>query len=161
MSPDLLLLILRMAIAAVLYAFLAFILVHLWKDIQTSKRSRPVAPRAHLETLEGEGLEIAYNLEEQNLIGRAKDNTIVLNDDTVSGYHARLSYRQDQWWLEDLGSRNGSFLNEILVTEPLVITNGDELHFGNIRMRLVSGSTPEGTLTLDPHPDTHQTDSPQ
>ena len=157
MSPDTLLLILRLAIAVVLYTFLAFILVHLRKDIQTSKQSRPVAPKSYLETLEGEGLEIGYNLEELNLIGRANDNTIVLDDGTVSGYHARLSYQQDQWWVEDLGSRNGTLLNEIPVTEPLVITNGDELQFGCIRMRLASGSIHDGAL---PQPQNSKNDKP-
>jgi pSer/pThr/pTyr-binding forkhead associated (FHA) protein len=144
-DPNILLLILRIAIAASLYIFLAYILVHLWKDIQTSWQSRPIAPQTYLENIEGEGLERAYKLEELNLIGRANDNTIVLNDGTVSGYHARISYQQDQWWLEDLGSRNGTMLNEIHVTEPLVITYGDELQFGNIRLRLSSGSMPEAT----------------
>jgi len=161
MSPDLLLLILRLAIAVALYTFLAFILIQLWKDIQTSKQTTPIAPKAHLVTIEGEDLELAYSLDELNLIGRAIDNTIVLNSGAVSGYHARISYQQAQWWLEDLGSRNGSLLNEIQVTEPLVITYGDEMQFGNIRLRLISGSTPEGNVTQDQLPDAHQQDNPQ
>jgi pSer/pThr/pTyr-binding forkhead associated (FHA) protein len=139
-DPNTLLLILRIAIAATLYIFLAYILIHLWKDLQTSKQARPIAPQTYLETLEGDGLEQTYKLEDLNLIGRANDNTIVLNDSTVSGYHARISYQQDQWWLEDLGSRNGTMLNEIQVTEPLVITSSDELQFGNIRLRVTFGS---------------------
>jgi pSer/pThr/pTyr-binding forkhead associated (FHA) protein len=144
-DPNTLLLILRIAIAASLYIFLAYILIHLWKDIQTSKQARSIAPQSYLETLKGEGLERTFKLEELNLIGRANDNTIVLNDSTVSGYHARISYQQDQWWLEDLGSRNGTMLNEIQVTEPLVITSSDELQFGNIRMRVTSGSIPDAS----------------
>jgi hypothetical protein len=160
MSPDVLLFIFRLTIALVLYAFLAFILIHLWKDLQTNKQSRSVAPQAHLATIKGEAPETVHNLEGLNLIGRANDNTIVLGDSTVSGYHARISYQHDQWWLEDLGSRNGSFLNEIPVTEPLVITYGDELQLGSIRMRLVSGFAPESTLPLDQVPDADQVEPP-
>jgi pSer/pThr/pTyr-binding forkhead associated (FHA) protein len=152
MSPEVLLLILRVAIAVILYGFLVVILVHLWRDLQSSKRSTLVAPEAHLEKLEGEGVEHNYPLDEINLIGRAKDNTVILDESTVSGYHSRLSYQQEQWWLEDLGSRNGTFLNDLPVTEPLVITYGDELGFGNVRMRIVSGKAPEESYTVKKDP---------
>lgn len=152
MSPEVLLLILRLVIAAVLYGFLVVILVHLWRDLQSSKRSTLVAPEARLEKLEGEGIEHNYSLEEINLIGRAKDNTIILDEGTVSGYHARLSYQQEQWWLEDLGSRNGTFLNDLPITEPLVITYGDELGFGNVKMRIVSGKAPEESYAVKEDP---------
>jgi pSer/pThr/pTyr-binding forkhead associated (FHA) protein len=149
MTPEVLLLILRFALAATLYAFLALILIHLWKDLQSSKRGKFTAPEAHLEKLEGEGIEPFYPLDEINLIGRAKDNTLILDEGTVSGYHARLSYQQEQWWLEDLGSRNGTFLNDLPLTEPLVITYGDELGFGNVRMQMVSGKVPTENRPLE------------
>ena len=145
MSPELLLLIIRILIAALLYIFLGTILLHLWKDLQSGKKVLRISPEAHLEKLDGEGLETEYSLEEINLIGRAIDNTLILNDNTVSGYHARLSFQNNQWWLEDLGSRNGTFLNELPVTEPLVITYGDVLGFGHTRLRLVSG-LPKGKM---------------
>jgi pSer/pThr/pTyr-binding forkhead associated (FHA) protein len=155
MSPDLVLLLLRFTIAIALYAFLAYILIQLWKDIRSSRGSRSSAPKAHLETIEGGDLEPLYDLGELNLIGRASDNTIILKDNTVSGYHARISFQQAQWWLEDLGSRNGSLLNDIPVTEPLVITYGDEVQFGNIRMRLVSEIRTEDIPTQEPTPSSH------
>jgi pSer/pThr/pTyr-binding forkhead associated (FHA) protein len=142
MNPEMLLFILRILIALLLYAFLATILVYLWKDFQSSKTIQHITPDAYLEGLEGIEPASTYPLDEINLIGRAIDNTLILNQNTVSGYHARLSFQQDQWWLEDLGSRNGTFVNELPVSEPLVITNGDILGFGNTRLRLVSGLPP-------------------
>jgi hypothetical protein len=139
MSPELLLLIIRILIAVLLYVFLGTILLYLWKDLQSSNKVLHISPEAHLEKLSGEGLENEYLLEEINLIGRAIDNTLILNENTVSGYHARLSFQNDQWWLEDLGSRNGTFLNELPISEPLVITYGDVIGFGNTRLRVVSG----------------------
>jgi hypothetical protein len=149
MSPESLLFILRILIAVLLYIFLTTILVYLWKDLQSSKKSKSAAPEAHLEKIEGVEVEPTYPLEEINLIGRANDNTIILNEGTVSGYHARLSFQQDQWWLEDLGSRNGTFVNELPISEPIVITYGDVLGFGNIRLRCVSGRSPARELPLD------------
>jgi hypothetical protein len=139
MNPEVLLFILRIFIALMLYTFLTTILVYLWKDLQSSKNIQHVAPDAYLEALEGLEPASTYPLEEINLIGRAIDNTLILNESTVSGYHARLSFQQDQWWLEDLGSRNGTFVNELPISEPLVITYGDVLGFGNTRLRLASG----------------------
>ena len=37
-----------------------------------------------------------------------------------------LTYRQSQWWIEDLHSTNGTFLNQEAVLEPVVITDGDD-----------------------------------
>jgi len=147
MNPEILLFIIRIILAAILYTFLAIVLFHLWKDLQLSKSRKPITPEAHLEKIEGNELEPAYPLEGINLIGRANDNTLILNEGSVSGYHARLSFQQDQWWLEDLGSRNGTYVNDLPVSEPLVITYGDLLGFGNVRMRLVSGILPNKIST--------------
>jgi pSer/pThr/pTyr-binding forkhead associated (FHA) protein len=56
-----------------------------------------------------------------------------LDDKTVSARHARLAYHHGQWWLEDLRSRNGTFLNTKAVHEPLVLATGDEVQFGSLK----------------------------
>ncbi|MGB3301653.1 FHA domain-containing protein FhaB/FipA [Gordonia sp. (in: high G+C Gram-positive bacteria)] len=50
------------------------------------------------------------------LIGRADDSTLVLTDDYASERHARLSPRGDDWYVEDLGSTNGTYLDRSKVT---------------------------------------------
>ncbi|MGB3698119.1 MAG: FHA domain-containing protein [Gordonia sp. (in: high G+C Gram-positive bacteria)] len=50
------------------------------------------------------------------LIGRADDSTLVLTDDYASERHARLSPRGDDWYVEDLGSTNGTYLDRAKVT---------------------------------------------
>ncbi|WP_132992660.1 FHA domain-containing protein FhaB/FipA [Gordonia zhaorongruii] len=50
------------------------------------------------------------------LIGRADDSTLVLTDDYASERHARLSPRGDDWYVEDLGSTNGTYLERSKVT---------------------------------------------
>lgn len=140
MDPSILFFVLRILIAIALYAFLIIILRFLWKDLRSNREGLSLPPPAYLLTIEGAELEPAYPLEGVNLLGRAEDNTIILNDPTVSAYHARFSYQSRQWWLEDLGSRNGTQVNEIIVTEPLVVTYGDELHFGQVRMQFLTGA---------------------
>lgn len=58
-------------------------------------------------------------------IGRAPDNTIVLTDDGVSRYHARLLYDGGSLWLQDAGSRNGVFVNGHRVTDHRALKVGD------------------------------------
>lgn len=142
MEPAELLLILRITIAIALYTFLTFILITLWRDLKARGGERIPTPLAHLFTISGESLEHAYKLEEVNLLGRANDNTIMLPEATISAYHARISCRDDTWWLEDLGSRNGTVINDIPVVEPSIITFGDEIHLGSVALRFCSGPVP-------------------
>ena len=137
-----LLLLLRIVIAIALYAFLALILLTLWRDMRTREVETISLPVAHLLTITGEGLEPAYKLEEVNLLGRASDNTLPLVEATISAYHARISCRNGTWWLEDLGSRNGTVINDIPVIEPTIITYGDDIHFGSVIVRFASGPMP-------------------
>ena len=64
-------------------------------------------------------------------IGRAPDNTIVITDPTVSSRHARLYLQGTQWYIQDLGSTNGTFVNNMRVTQHPVRT-GDQIRLGAI-----------------------------
>jgi pSer/pThr/pTyr-binding forkhead associated (FHA) protein len=70
-------------------------------------------------------------------IGRAPDCALILDDDYVSGDHASLARQPDgRWVLTDLGSTNGTFVNEVRVTVPTVVTAADSLRIGRTQMRL-------------------------
>ncbi|MGH3501925.1 MAG: FHA domain-containing protein FhaB/FipA, partial [Nocardioidaceae bacterium] len=58
------------------------------------------------------------------LMGRADDSTLVLDDDYASTRHARLSLRGNDWYVEDLGSTNGTYLDRAKVTAPLRVPLG-------------------------------------
>ncbi|MEW6567538.1 MAG: FHA domain-containing protein [Chloroflexota bacterium] len=135
MNPALLLLALRAVLALLLYAFLALIVVMLWKDLRAAQ-AEPALPPAQLVVLDGPEPGRCHVLGEVNSLGRAADNAIRIPDETVSAYHARLSYQDGQWWLEDLGSRNGTWVNDVAVDQPLVITYGDVLRLGRVRLHL-------------------------
>jgi len=64
-------------------------------------------------------------------MGRAVDNQVVVADSKVSRYHARIYNRDGQYWVEDLNSKNGVFLNDIRLREPVVLADGDKLRIGN------------------------------
>ena len=73
------------------------------------------------------------------LVGRDKSCDLVLDEKTVSAEHVRLSYHHGSWWVEDLHSRNGTFLNLELLDTQAVLTSGDELQVGQEKIRIEIG----------------------
>jgi hypothetical protein len=66
-------------------------------------------------------------------IGRSPTNDVVLTDSTVSWHHAMLWMQQDRIWLRDLGSRNGTFVNDARVGNPQPLAPGDEVRVGDVK----------------------------
>ena len=69
-------------------------------------------------------------------LGRDVNNTIVVEDPFASADHAVLSYRGRTWYVEDLGSTNGTYVNGGRVDGLAPIGFGDELQVGQVRFRL-------------------------
>ncbi len=77
-------------------------------------------------------------------IGRAPDNTIVIDDPSVSAHHAELRLVGEDYRLKDLGSTHGTRINGVLVTET-VLRFDDRVRFGGVEARYESdtrGSQP-------------------
>ncbi|MEV0082460.1 FHA domain-containing protein [Saccharopolyspora sp. NPDC050642] len=72
------------------------------------------------------------------LIGRADDSTLVLDDDYASTRHARLSLRGSDWYVEDLGSTNGTYLDRAKVTGPTKVPLGVPIRIGKTVIELRS-----------------------
>ena len=74
-------------------------------------------------------------------IGRQPDCTIVLADPQVSRQHATISYQAGRYIVQDLGSANGTFINERRVAAPQALRDGDQLRLGNtiFDVRLAAG----------------------
>ena len=70
------------------------------------------------------------------LIGRADDSTLVLTDDYASTRHARLSPRGSDWYVEDLGSTNGTYLDRSKVTTAVRVPMGTPVHIGKTVIEL-------------------------
>lgn len=69
--------------------------------------------------------------EEKVTIGRLADNTLQVDDGSVSSHHAEISLEGDTYHLHDLGSTNGTFHNGEQITDA-VLHNGDEVRFGTV-----------------------------
>jgi len=89
----------------------------------------------HLIILEGEGLGQVFRLlGPETIIGRAPGVDIFLDSDTVSRQHARLVITGDQVTVEDLGSRNGTYVDMDVVKEPRLLHDGAHLAIGTSTM---------------------------
>jgi FHA domain len=69
-------------------------------------------------------------------IGRDVNNAIVIEDQFVSAEHAILTFRGRAWYVEDLGSTNGTFVNGVPVSEVTPLGFGDVIQIGQVRLRL-------------------------
>lgn len=130
---GLILLALRLALVVALYAFLGWALWVLWQEMR--RKSIPPVEDHLVITLVAQtsGEARAHHFRGlQVLIGRDLACDLRLEDKTISARHARLSYRLNQWWVEDLRSRNGTFLNQVQVDDPLVVATGDHLRVGGL-----------------------------
>ena len=142
MTTPVLLLSLRVVGAVLLLAFFGGVGWFLWRDLRATRRAMTGqgASLGALRVIANTGPHPApdtiYELAPITTLGRHSRNNIVLDDNYVSGEHALLAWRDSQWWLEDLGSRNGTALNDAPLTDPTVISAGDVITIGGAQLKL-------------------------
>ena len=71
-------------------------------------------------------------------VGRESGNGIRIEEDSVSARHARLRHEGGRWWLEDLGSTNGTFVNDTRVTGRAPLQSGDIVQIGLVTARFLA-----------------------
>lgn len=128
---------LRLALLAVLYLFLVAVIVAAWRGLRAAS-VRPqreaslevVDPgRAHL----GRGERIG--LTDGATVGRSAGNGVRIDEDSVSSQHAVFHHERGRWWLEDLGSTNGSYINERRISGRAPLRDGDLVQIGLVSTR--------------------------
>lgn len=83
-------------------------------------------------------------------IGRGSDCDVILPERQVSRYHARIRHTDDQYVLEDLDSKNGTFLNGRQITEKTVLQDGDEIQIALYVKLFFVGTEATLPLTFEP-----------
>ncbi len=125
---------LRLALVICLYAFLSLAFFALWQSIRQQGKvlaARKVPPLHLVVQTPGQSPLSLHFTQDEFTIGRDKTCDVSIADEMVSAQHARLSFHHGQWWLQDLNSTNGTFLNAEKVIAPTVITSGDEIRCGS------------------------------
>ena len=106
------------------------------KSARASKKPRRGSP-THLLVVEGENPGVRAELADAPLlIGRGSDAAIKLDDDYVSTRHARVAASGDEWFVEDLGSTNGTYVGPVRITQPTTIGLGVQVRVGKTILEL-------------------------
>ncbi len=152
--------VLKLCLLALLYLFFFRVLRAVWAELHapspadaaasaggaaapgTRRRrngnGRPAAPRrgrgaphsltiVEPDTAQGR----SFPLSEEITVGRAAGCQVTIDDTYVSQLHARVFSRDGQYFVEDLGSTNGTYLNRQKVGAPMQVQRGDRLQVGN------------------------------
>jgi hypothetical protein len=130
---------LRLLLAASLYAFLVWALFSLWREIKlqgTLLATRKIPPISLIVTHGDLAPQMRHFTQAEVTIGRSSACECPVEDDAISARHARLSFHHNQWWLEDLGSSNGTLLNNEKLSMPTVVISEDEIVCGATRLTI-------------------------
>jgi pSer/pThr/pTyr-binding forkhead associated (FHA) protein len=85
--------------------------------------------------------------EGEHVVGRDPDAEIFLNSDGVSRRHARIEISAERATIEDLGSKNGTFVGDQRVEGTRSLSDGDVIRVGSVKLTLRIFQTPDSTKT--------------
>jgi pSer/pThr/pTyr-binding forkhead associated (FHA) protein len=98
---------------------------------------RPRGAPTHVAIVEGANAGETISLDHAPLlIGRGSDAAIRLDDDYVSTRHARIAASGDQWFVEDLGSTNGTYIGSQRLSQPATLQLGSKIRIGKTTLEL-------------------------
>ena len=131
----------RLLFLGLLYAFLFAVARVLLRDLRSAAKGQ--AELGRLVVLASPREEpppgSSFPLDAIATLGRDVNNAIVVDDPFASGEHAVLTFRGRSWYVEDLESTNGTYVNGIPVDGVAPIGFGDEIEVGEVRFRLDRG----------------------
>lgn len=84
------------------------------------------------------------------VVGREEGCQLVLNSALVSRRHCELKQTAEGVWVTDLGSQNGTYVNEIPITEPTLLTSGDTVRIGPLVLEAQRGQSARTAVSAAP-----------
>ncbi len=141
--------IIRYVFIVLIYYFLYGIIRLIYLDIQSinkinqKENNNPYLKLVNRkERLDFDILEF-YDLKDITTIGRAKGSTIQLLDKYISSQHARIIMDEGEYFLEDQGSVNGTYLNSKKIEDVVRLKNGDRIGVGQVEFLFVKEAVME------------------
>ncbi|HVL90561.1 MAG TPA: FHA domain-containing protein [Actinomycetota bacterium] len=147
--PELVLTSLKFLFLALLYLFVARTVRVIWLDIAgpatggrrqavaQAPRARPAArggrgavPRSIAVVEENKSPKVLPLDQDAITLGRAAECSVALDDTYVSQLHTKIFRKDGAWFVMDLGSTNGTYLNRMKVSDPMPVSSGDEVRLG-------------------------------
>ena len=131
----------KFILIGIVYLFILKVVKMVYLDISDTRRARrQLTGDAAYIKYSGKKKDLDFKIDdiyvvgEDTLIGRTRKNDICLPSPVVSSNHARIFFADGEFYMEDLGSKNGSFVNgKQIAKHPALIKNGDKIAFGNIK----------------------------
>jgi hypothetical protein len=142
------------ALSAIKYGLFALLFLFIWRSMRWVVRGLTVEPgqRASRRSRNGEAASVAdpalppgpsdvviyadgakprtVRMAASMVVGRAPECELLLDDTYVSQQHARIFGKNGSWFVEDLGSTNGTFVNEQKLAAPAMVQPGDRIRVG-------------------------------
>jgi hypothetical protein len=143
-SYDWFFLVLRLGFVGLLYLFLWQVLRVTMRDLtqaaqQPQKRRSNRAKLVVIDPAESDlNAGASFNIGSKATVGRRTDCTLVIEEPFVSAVHAEIEARNHAWYVTDLDSTNGTFVNGRQVTGTAYIETDDVVQFGRIKFQLVA-----------------------
>jgi pSer/pThr/pTyr-binding forkhead associated (FHA) protein len=129
----------RLLFLGLLYLFLLQVVRALVRDLRAASQSA-IAELGRLHVLASPAGDpptgASFSLDAITSLGRDVNNSVVIDDPFASQEHAILTFRGRDWYVEDLGSTNGTYVNGNRVDGVAPLGFGDELQIGQVRLRL-------------------------
>ncbi|MBC8063085.1 MAG: FHA domain-containing protein [Clostridiaceae bacterium] len=134
--------IMKIAIIGVVYIIIFVALRIMYKDIKNGGKKKVkkepfgleiIKPGKNSNLKSGGVIPIQNNI----TIGRKEDNMVVLNDEYVSGHHARIYIKNTDYFLEDMNSTNGTRLNSNKLVGKSIIKKGDTISIGTSEFKVI------------------------
>lgn len=135
-------LIFTLIIIAIVYMIIFTALRIMNKDIKGGTKKKAQKKAVGLEIIEPGN---SYNLKKggviplqgQITIGRKEENTFMLDDPYVSGKHARIYVKSGDYIIEDLGSTNGTLVNDVEINGKKYLETGDIIKIGSTVLKFL------------------------
>lgn len=144
------------ALSALKYGLFALLFLFIWRSMRWAVRGLTVEPartgrRGKKRAGDGpptpagpaavvvhapEGKPRSVKLGPSMTIGRAPECELLIDDTYASSQHARLFGKNGSWYVEDLGSTNGTFVNDQKLAAPAMVQPGDKIRIGTTTLEL-------------------------
>jgi pSer/pThr/pTyr-binding forkhead associated (FHA) protein len=138
--PEIVFTVLKYITLVLLYLFIFLVVRSLYIDLQPQEVRIKAASRTSLKRSSAPFLKILseetplerrkFPLKEETVIGRAPHCQFCIQDEFASQLHSRIFLHQGSYFIEDLGSTNGTFVNGRKINYPVELRNGDRINIG-------------------------------
>lgn len=128
--------ILRIILALLLIGFIAAFFLTTSRQLKTQMKLLSPNIIIHLRlSYKDKPDEDSFLIQQSDvLVGRDPNCKVHIPNETISAQHARIYLIDQNWWIQDLNSTNGTFLNDERIEQPCILTNNDLVQVGNVKL---------------------------